>query len=103
MIEGATQSELDFAKRRIIGNFALKLTSTLRIARALLIYQIDDLGLNYINKRNEIISAITLEDINRVSKRILNPDELTFVICGEPKSLFTQGITQENKTGVSNP
>lgn len=103
MIDGATQSELDFAKRRIIGNFALKLSSTIKIAKALLVYQIDDLGIDYINKRNEIIAAITLEDINRVAKRILNPDQLTFVICGEPKSLSTQGIIQEKKSGVSNP
>jgi zinc protease len=103
MIEGATQSELDFVKRRLIGNFALKLSSTLKIAKALLAYQIDDLGIDYINKRNEIIAAITLEDINRVAKRILHPDQLTFVICGEPTSLSKQGITQENKSGVSNP
>jgi zinc protease len=101
MIEGATQNEVDFVKKRIMGSFALNFSSTLRIAKALLVYQIDDLGTDYINKRNEIIAALTLADINRVAKKLLNPEQLSFVICGEPKALSSQGLTQENKAGAS--
>lgn len=100
-IDGISQSELDFVKRRIIGNFPLNFGSTLKIAKALLVYQIDDLGIDYINKRNEIISSITLDDVNRVAKKILNPEQLSFVICGDPNALAAQSLTQDKKQGVS--
>lgn len=101
MIEGATQNELDFVKKRVIGSFALNFSSTLKIAKALLVYQVDNLGLDFINKRNEMIAALTLDDINRVAKKLLNPEQLSFVICGEPKALSAQGLTQEKKSGAS--
>jgi zinc protease len=102
-MEGVNQNELDFVKRRLIGSFPLNFSSTLKIARALLVYQIDELGIDYINKRNAILNAITLNDVNRVAKRILNADQLSFVICGEPKALSAQGLTQDKQQGANEP
>ncbi|MBM3468249.1 MAG: insulinase family protein [Alphaproteobacteria bacterium] len=81
---GVTQEELDFVKQRMIGSFALNFSSTLRIARALLIYQIDNLGTNYINIRNNLVASLTLDHLNRVAKTLLKPDKLTFVVVGNP-------------------
>jgi len=101
MAEGATQAELDFIKKRLIGSFALNFSSTMKIAKALLVYQIDNLGLDYINKRNEIISAVTLKEVNAVAKTLLKPDQLTFVIVGDPKELSSQNIIQGKQIGAS--
>lgn len=102
MAQGATQSELNFTKKRMIGSFSLNFSSTLKIAKALLIYRIDNLGIDFINKRNEIISALTLDDINRAAKSLLKPEQLTFVVVGEPTGLSPQESTQEKKPGGNN-
>lgn len=95
MSEGATQAELDFVKKRMLGSFALNFSSTYKIAKALLAYQIDNLGIDYINKRNEIISSLTLSHINKVAKQLLNPEKLTFVIVGKPHNLILKELGQK--------
>jgi zinc protease len=42
-----------------------------------------------VNERNDLIEAVTLEEVNRVAKRLLRPDELTFVVVGQPEGLET--------------
>jgi zinc protease len=68
--EGPTQAELDAAKDYLVGNFALRFDSSQKIARNLLQFQLDDLGVNYINQRNDLIRAITLDDVKRVARRL---------------------------------
>lgn len=101
MSQGATQAEVDFVKKRMIGSFALNFSSTIKIAKALLIYQIDNLGADYINKRNKIVSALTLDEINKVAKSLLKPEQLTFVIVGQPQGVSSEGLNQEKKSGES--
>ena len=48
--------------------------------------QIDDLGIDYINKRNSLINAVTLADAKRVAKRLYGGDFLVTVV-GRPKGL----------------
>lgn len=88
--EGATQEELIFVKDRLKGSFALNFSSTPKIAAALMTYQLDDLGIDYINQRNKILEKVTLEDINRVAKKWLSPEQLTFVIVGNPSNTSPQ-------------
>lgn len=68
--EGPTQQELDEAKSYLKGSQMLALDTSSKIASALLQYQLDNLGIDYIEKRNGIIDAVTLEDTKRVAKRI---------------------------------
>ncbi|MBX9806144.1 MAG: insulinase family protein [Alphaproteobacteria bacterium] len=104
MLKGATQTEVDFVKKRLMGSFALIFSSTKQISNALLTYQLDNLGSNYINERNAILSKLTLEDINRAAKSLLKPENLTFIVVGEPKGLSSletaKEATKENKVGA---
>lgn len=68
--EGPTQKELDEAKSYLKGSQMLALDTSSKFATALLQYQIDDLGIDYIEKRNAVVDAVTLEDTRRVAKRI---------------------------------
>ena len=86
-IEGVTQAELDFVKERMIGSFALNFSSTNRIAGALLTYQIDNLGIDFINTRNSIINSLTLDQVNQAARELLKPELLTFVVVGQPEGL----------------
>ena len=51
----------------------------------LLQIQLDDLGIDYIDKRNGLIDAVTLEDAKRVAKRLLDGGMLVTVV-GRPRT-----------------
>lgn len=85
--QGLTDAELADAKANINGGYALRFTSTDRIAEQLLAIQLDNLGLDYITRRSGIINAVTADDVRRVAKRLLDPDSLTIVVVGRPKGL----------------
>ena len=68
--EGPTEAELAATKDYLVGNFALRFDSSQKIARNLLSFQLDNLGIDYIEKRNALIRAVTVEDIRRVAQRL---------------------------------
>jgi len=82
--EGPTADELAGAKLFLTGSYALRFGSTIAIANALVGVQLENFPPDYFAKRNGYIDAVTLEDVKRVAKRLLDPDSLTFVIVGEP-------------------
>ncbi len=82
--EGVSEAELKDAKTYLTGSFPLRFTSTDRIARMLVGMQYNNLGIRYIEERNSFIEAVTLEDIRRVAKRLLKPEDLTIVVVGKP-------------------
>jgi len=84
---GPTAQELADAKSYMTGNFPLRLGSTTVIARMLVGIQLEDLGIDYIDRRHGYIEAITLEDVRRVAAELLDPDALTFVIVGQPEGV----------------
>ncbi len=84
--EGPTAAELAKAKAYQMGSFALRFDTSSKIAGQLLQIQIDDLGIDYINKRNSLINAVTLADAKRVAKRLYSGDFLVTVV-GRPKGL----------------
>lgn len=84
--DGPTEEELANAKRFLTGSFALRFDSSSSIARQLLGQQLDDLGLDYVEKRNSLIEAVTLEDAKRVAKEIYDPEQLTFFVVGKPEA-----------------
>jgi zinc protease len=79
--EGPTEAELSAAKDYLVGNFALRFDSSQKIARNLLQFRLDGLGIDYIDRRNDLIRAVTLEDVRRVARRIWS-DPMTVVTVG---------------------
>ncbi len=84
---GVTAEELQNAKTYINGSFPLRLDSTRRIARILAGVQFNRLGIDYLNRRAAIMNAVTVDDIKRVAKRLLDADAMTVVVVGKPKGL----------------
>ena len=60
------------------------IASSSSIASQLLWIQIEDLGIDYVNRRNPLIEAVTLADISRVAKRLFEADRLITTIVGKP-------------------
>ena len=85
---GLTAEELANAKTYLNGSFPLRLTASGRIARLLLAIQRENLGIDYMDRRAGLINAVTLEDIARVAKRLLQPDNLLVVVVGKPDGLM---------------
>jgi len=49
--------------------------------------QLDDLGRDYVTTRNDMIEAVTLDDIKRVAGEVLKPDNMIVTIVGQPVGL----------------
>ncbi len=85
--EGLTQDDLDSAKTYLTGAYPLRFDGNGRIANIMVGMQMDGLGLDYIPTRNDKVRAVTLEQINAVAARLMQPEELRFVVVGQPKGL----------------
>jgi zinc protease len=85
--DGATQAEVNDAITYLTGSFALSLDSNSKIASVLHNYQTAGRGIDYVNRRNDLIRAVTRDDVNRVIRRLFNPDAFTFVVVGQPEGL----------------
>ena len=82
--EGVTQEELDEAKTYLTGAYPLRFDGNGPIARILVGMQMDSLPIDYIATRNDKVMAVTLGDIARVTERIYRPEDLHFVVVGQP-------------------
>jgi zinc protease len=85
--EGVTAEELENAKTYLTGSYPLRFTTTGQIAGALTGIQYYDLGIDYIDKRNGYLEAVTLDQANRVAKELFDPAALTIVVVGKPVDL----------------
>lgn len=85
--EGVTEAELQDAKTYLTGSFPLRFTSTGAVAGMLVAMQIDRLGIDFLDRRNDYIRAVTQADIARVARRLLDPKKLTAVVVGEPEGI----------------
>ena len=83
--EGVTQDELDQAKKYVSGSYAINnLDTSGKIARVLVALQTENLGIDYINTRVKQIEAVTVEDVNRMARKLLTVDP-TVVTLGPAK------------------
>ncbi len=90
--DGLTEAELRTAKDYLIGSFALRFDTSSKIAAQLLAIQLDDLGMDYIDRRNGEIEAVTADDIKRVAKRLMEPKNLIVTVVGEPEGVTETGL-----------
>ncbi|KZK94193.1 MULTISPECIES: pitrilysin family protein [unclassified Pseudovibrio] len=81
---GPTPAELEEAKSYLTGNYALNFDSSSSIARQLTGIQTQELGIDYIDKRNEMVEAVTLEGVREVAQDMFDGIEPTFVTVGKP-------------------
>jgi zinc protease len=85
--EGPTPEELEEAKLYLTGSYPLRFDSTTKIASALLAIRRDGLGIDYVNRRNDLIRAVTVEKAREVARRLYHPDRLRVILLGQPEGL----------------
>lgn len=82
--EAPTEKEIEDAKLYLTGSYALRFSSSQRIADILVAIQIQGFPADYFANRNSYIEAVTAEDVRRVARRLLDPDKLIVVVVGRP-------------------
>jgi zinc protease len=84
--DGPTAEEVEDAKSALDGSYALGLDTSAKIAAQLVQIQVDNLGIDYIDRRSSLISAVTLADTKRVAKRLLDSG-LLVTVAGKPQGV----------------
>ena len=85
--DGVSAEELRDAKTYLTGAYPLRFDGNSQIARIVVGMQMDGLPPEYIANRNDMVEAVTLEQITRVAQERLDPEQLTFVVVGQPEGL----------------
>ncbi|MFK5980348.1 MAG: pitrilysin family protein [Rhizobiaceae bacterium] len=83
--DGPSEKELIAAKKYVIGTYAISnLDTSTKIAGVLVAIQDANLGVDYLDRREDYISSVTREDVQRIAKQLLSVDP-TVVTVG-PKA-----------------
>jgi len=95
--KGPTQQELDDAKSYLKGSQQVALNTSSKLARTLLQNQLDKLPIDYFEKQNAVVDAVTLEDAKRAAQRLWGEGLLT-VIVGRSSKDAAQRTTMPSGT-----
>jgi zinc protease len=88
---GPNGEELANAKSYLKGSYALGFDTSAKIAGQLVQIQLDNLGIDYIDRRSGLIDAVTIEDVRRVAKRLLDSGLLVTVVRRPKSATAKQG------------
>jgi zinc protease len=82
--EGPSADELEKAKSYLVGSYPLRFDSSGKIAGQLLEIQLEELGIDYIDRRNSLVEAVRVEDVRRAAARFLADSKLLVTLVGKP-------------------
>ena len=85
--DGPTQAELDEAKSYLKGSQMLALDTSAKLAAGLLQYQMDRMPIDYLEKRNAIVDAVTLDDAKQAAKRLWGNGLITVIVGRAPQAV----------------
>ena len=85
--DGVTEEELAATKTYLTGSYPLRFDGNGPIASILVGMQMDGMPRDYVTNRNAKIEAVTMADIQRVAARLFKPEDLQFVVVGQPAGL----------------
>lgn len=88
---GIDAEALKNAKSYINGSFALRFSSSKRIANLLATLQYHRLGRSYLQERKKFIDAVSGAEIRKLAKKLLDAKALTIVVVGKPDGVTASG------------
>jgi zinc protease len=95
---GPTEEELAKTKSFLKGSYGLYFDTSTKIAAQLVQIQVDKLGIDYINRRNGMIEAVTRAEAQRVAKRLLEGNLLVTVV-GKPEGVTSKDVSAAGSGG----
>lgn len=81
--EGATKQEAEDAKNYLVSSYNLRFASVADLSAILLYMQKDNLGLDFLQKRNEYIKNVSIEEINNAARRYFTTENMISVNVGQ--------------------
>ena len=95
--DGPTEAELANAKSYLTGSYALRFDTNAKIAGQLLGLLQEEYGIDYVEKRNALVDAVTMADMKRVAAKLLQTDNLIVTIVGKPMNMPAAGAAPAPK------
>jgi zinc protease len=89
--DGPTEQELAEAKSYLKGSRMLSLDTSSKLASAMLQYQLDHLSIAYMEQRNALVDAVTIDEAKQAARRLWG-DGLLTVIVGRPPETAAQPV-----------
>lgn len=83
--DGVTAEELEAAKTYLTGAYPLRFDTQARIAGQLMGLQLYGIDPGYFERRNALIEAVTLADVNRLAAELLDTTKLSIALVGDPE------------------
>lgn len=80
--EPVTESELQDAKDYLTGSFVFNFETNAQIAGFLVEAELFGLGFDYLERFPDLIRSVTVDEVFRVARQYLDPDNLTIVVVG---------------------
>jgi len=82
-----SDQELNDAKDYLIGSFPLRFDTNRKVAGFLAQVEYYELGLDYPERYADLIRKVTRDDVLRVAKQYLHPEELITVVVANRKKI----------------
>ena len=99
---GVTEQELSDAKAYLTGSYPLSFDSNSKIASNLMGVRLEELGVDYFDRRNALVEAVTLDDVNAMAAKYLKPENFTFIVVGDPQGIEERSsLPEESSMNVS--
>jgi zinc protease len=80
-----SDKELEGAKKYLVGSFPMRFDTQGKLANFLIQVEYFGLGLDYFEKYPSLINSVTSEDVLRVAKKYLHPENYILVVVGNLK------------------
>ena len=85
--EGPTADELDKAKKYLTGSYVLRFDTSTKICDQLVNLQTENFPVEYLDERNAMINAVTLDDAKRVARDLFAGKKLLVAVAGRPEGM----------------
>jgi zinc protease len=95
---GPTEQELAKTKSFLKGSYGLYFDTSSKIAGQLVQIQLDKLGIDYIDRRNGMIDAVTTVEAKRVAKRLLD-GKMLITVVGKPQGVTSKDVSATGSGG----
>ena len=81
--EGATKQEVEDAKNYLVSSYNLRFASVANLSEILVYMQKDNLGRDFLQKRNEYVKKVSIEDVNKAARRYFSTENKISVNVGQ--------------------
>jgi predicted Zn-dependent peptidase len=102
---GVTQKELDDAKDRIFNSLAFQYTSRASVLNERISNEYNGLPADIFNQYIEQVRGVSVEDVNRVAREYLRPDDMHVLIVGNENEMGDQlaSLGEVNRIDITIP